>query len=82
MKVKQALGQVSYQVAEQEKKSLQFRRSLYFVEDIKAGEVITEKNMRAIRPGLGVSPKFYNFFIGKIASKDIKKGTPVNYGVI
>lgn len=82
LKVKQALGQVSYQVAEQEKKSLQFRRSLYFVEDIKAGEVITEKNMRAIRPGLGVSPKFYNFFIGKIASKDIKKGTPVNYGVI
>ncbi|WP_019878748.1 pseudaminic acid synthase [Succinispira mobilis] len=79
LKVKQALGQVSYQVAEQEKKSLQFRRSLYFIEDIKAGEVITEKNMRAIRPGLGLSPKYYRFFIGKTVVSDVARGTAVKF---
>lgn len=79
LKVKQALGQVSYQVAEQEKKSLKFRRSLYFVEDIKAGEVITEKNMRAIRPGLGLSPKYYQQLLGKKIKKKVKKGTPVSW---
>ena len=82
LKVKQALGQVSYRVAEQEKKSLQFRRSLYFVEDIKAGEVITEKNMRAIRPGFGISPKYYKKILGKKTSLDIKKGTPVKWEFI
>lgn len=82
LKVKQALGQVSYQVAEQEKKSLQFRRSLYFVEDIKAGEVITEKNMRAIRPGLGLSPKYYQQLLGKKIKKKVKKGTPVSWEFI
>lgn len=81
LKVKQALGQVSYQVAEQEKKSLQFRRSLYFVEDVKAGEVITEKNMRAIRPGLGLSPKYYKEILGRSLKVAVKKGTPVKWEV-
>lgn len=82
LKVKQALGQVSYQVAEQEKKSLQFRRSLYFVEDIKAGEVITEKNMRAIRPGLGLSPKYYQEILGRSLKVAVKRGTPVKWEVL
>lgn len=82
LKVKQALGQVSYQVAEQEKKSLQFRRSLYFVEDIKAGEVITEKNMRAIRPGLGLSPKYYQEILGKKLLVNVNKGNPVQWNLI
>ena len=82
LKVKQALGQVSYQVAEQEKKSLQFRRSLYFIEDIKAGEVITEKNMRAIRPGLGLSPKYYQEILGRSLKVAVKRGTPVKWEVL
>lgn len=78
----QALGKVSYEMAEQEKKSLQFRRSLYIVEDIKAGDIITEKNMRSIRPGFGISPKYYEIFIGKNVKRDIKKGSPVVWDII
>ncbi len=75
----QALGEVSYGVTEQEKKELQFRRSLYIVEDMKKGDVITEKNMRCIRPGLGLNPKYYDVIKGKKVSRDIEKGTSVNW---
>lgn len=75
----QALGKVQYGVSEQEKKSIQFRRSLYIVEDMKAGDVITDKNMRSIRPGLGLPPKYYNLIIGKRVNRDIKRGTGVNW---
>ena len=49
---------------------------------MKAGEIITERNMRAIRPGLGVSPKYYDFFLGKKVKIDIIRGTAVNYNII
>lgn len=75
----QALGNVNYGITEQEKKSMQFRRSLYIVEDIKANEVITEKNIRAIRPGLGLEPKYYNVLLGKRVKCDILRGTPVSW---
>lgn len=78
----QALGTVSYKVQEQEKKSLQFRRSLYIVEDMKAGEIITEKNMRTIRPGLGLSPKYYDVFMGKKIQKDVSAGTAIEWSLI
>ena len=78
----QALGKINYTVTEQEKKSLQFRRSLYIVEDMKAGDVITAKNMRAIRPGLGLSPKYYEFFLGKKVHNDVSRGTPVTFQII
>ena len=78
----QALGKINYTVTEQEKKSLQFRRSLYIVEDMKAGDVITEKNMRAIRPGLGVSPKYYEKFLGKTVKNDVSRGIPVSFELI
>ena len=74
----QALGSVSYGVSEQEKKSLQFRRSLYIVEDMKAGDTITDKNMRSIRPGLGLAPKYYDLILGRKVTKDVSRGTPVN----
>lgn len=78
----QALGKINYTVTEQEKKSLQFRRSLYIVEDMKAGEIITERNMRAIRPGLGVSPKYYEKFLGKTVKNDVSRGIPVSFELI
>ena len=78
----QALGHISYEVGEQEKKSLQFRRSLYIVEDMKAGDVITEKNMRSIRPGLGLSPKYYDVLLGKTVKKDVKRGTAVSWALL
>lgn len=77
-----AMGKVSYDLQEQEKKSLQFRRSLYIVEDMKSGDVITEKNMRSIRPGLGLSPKYYNMMIGKTVNRDVKRGTKLSWDLI
>ena len=63
------------------KKSLQFRRSLYIVEDMKAGDIITEKNMRSIRPGMGLSPKYYELILGKNVKVDIKRGTAVSWDI-
>ncbi len=78
----QALGHISYEMAEQEKKSLQFRRSLYIVEDLKKGDVLTEKNVRSIRPGLGLSPKYYDVVLGKQVKCDVKRGTGLSWDVI
>ncbi len=78
----QALGSVSYEVAEQEKKSLQFRRSLYIVEDMKKGDVITEKNLRSIRPGLGLAPKYYDVILGKRVKCDINSGTAMRWDLL
>jgi len=77
-----ALGKIYYGPTDQEKKSIIFRRSLYAIEDIKNGEAITEKNIRAIRPGLGLPPKHYDSLIGKKVSRNIKKGTPLTLGMI
>lgn len=77
-----ALGHISYGVTEQEKKSLQFRRSLYIVEDMKAGEIITEKNMRSIRPGLGLPPKYYDALLGKQVRVDVKRGTALSWDMM
>lgn len=75
----EALGEVFYGISEQEKKSLQFRRSLYIVEDMKAGDVITEKNMRCIRPGLGLSPKYYDTILGRKVRGDVIRGTAMSW---
>ena len=77
-----AMGEIRYEVAEQEKKSLQFRRSLYVAEDMKAGEVFTEKNLRRIRPGLGLPPKYYDMILGKCSNRDIKRGTPLRWELV
>ena len=61
---------------------MQFRRSLYVVEDMKAGDVITEKNMRCIRPGLGLAPKYHDMLLGKRVNRDIERGTPVSWNMI
>lgn len=72
-----SLGKIDYNRKSSEKTNLKFRRSLYFVENIYKGEKITEKNVRSIRPGYGLSPKFYKSIIGKTVNRDIEAGTPV-----
>ncbi len=78
----QALGEVRYGPTDKEKASLVFRRSLYFVEDMKAGDTITDKNLRAIRPGHGLPPKYYSSLLGKKVNRDIKRGTPASLDLI
>ena len=77
-----SLGQVSYGPTEAEQKSLMFRRSVYFAEDIQAGEVLTVKNLRVVRPGFGLHPRFYQSLLGKRARNNIEKGTPVVWELI
>jgi len=72
-----SLGHVQYGVQETEKKSLNFKRSIYIVEDIKAGELFTKQNIRVIRPGDGLHPKYYEMIVGQKAAIDYKKGTPL-----
>ena len=78
----QAMGKVQHGPTEKEKASLVFRRSLYVVADIKAGEKFTPTNLRAIRPGNGIEPKFYDEVIGKTAKRDIARGTPLSHELI
>ncbi|KAA6232064.1 pseudaminic acid synthase [Chlorobium phaeovibrioides] len=75
----QALGNVSYGPAEAEKKSIQFRRSLYIVKDLKAGDVLTAENVRAIRPGLGLSTKYLDVVLGKRVKQDVARGTALEW---
>lgn len=77
-----ALGRVCYEVSEHEKASRVFRRSLFVVKDMKKGEVFTEENVRSIRPGYGLAPKFYAEILGKRAKYDIKKGTPMTFVLV
>lgn len=78
----QALGKVIYGPTEAEKKSLQFRRSLYIIRDLKAGHVLTTSDVRAIRPGLGLAPKYIDTLIGLTLKKDVVKGTPLSWDII
>ena len=78
----QALGKISYGPTEAEKKSLVFRRSLYVAEDMKAGDIFSIKNIRAIRPGYGLPTKYYEKIIGKTAKTDLKKGTAVTWDLL
>lgn len=78
----QALGKVSYGATKAEQKSLQFRRSLYIVEAMKAGDTLSSANLRAIRPGLGLAPKYLPIFLGKQLTKDCPKGTPLSWDLI
>ena len=77
-----ALGEVQYEIGEQEAKSRAFRRSLFAVKDIKAGEVFTEENLRSIRPGHGLHPRHLKDVLGQRAVQDIKRGTPLTWEFI
>jgi pseudaminic acid synthase len=80
--VEKALGKVSYELTEKMKKGREFSRSLFVVRDVKAGEMFSEENVRSIRPGYGLHPKFLKDIIGRRAKKDIKKGTPLSWELI
>ena len=71
------LGKVSYKISEKVKKNRKFARSLFIVENIKKGDVITINNVRSIRPGYGLHPKYLNDVLGKVVKKDLEKGTPL-----
>jgi pseudaminic acid synthase len=70
-----AIGVIDYKLTEKQQKGKDFSRSLYIVEGIKAGEILTEKNLRSIRPGFGLHPKFYKQLIGKKVIKDLERGS-------
>lgn len=73
----QALGNRRWVIQDSEKESRRLRRSLYIVKDVKAGEILTSENIRAIRPGNGCSPKYYDQLLGKHFKADAKMGTPL-----
>ena len=77
--VELCLGKVNYDVSKTKKLK---RKSLFFIKDIKKGEKLTSKNIRSIRPGHGLHPKNYKKILNKLASSDVKKGTPIKWSMI
>ena len=77
-----ALGQVDYRRKASEQGNMQFRRSLYFVQDVKAGDKITVNSVRSIRPGLGLPPKYLDMIIGRCAARDVNAGTPLAWELL
>jgi len=80
--IEKALGKVNYTLSDKSLKNREFSRSLFIGEDVKKGDVITEKNVRSIRPGYGMKPKYLEQIIGKKFKEDYKKGTPMKWGFI
>ncbi|MBW0434108.1 pseudaminic acid synthase [Leptospira yasudae] len=78
----QSLGRISFGPTEAEKKSLVFRRSLYVVKDIKKGEIITKENVRSIRPGLGLSPKYFDQVLGRSVGRHLTRGTALSWEML
>ncbi|PHE90583.1 pseudaminic acid synthase [Bacillus pseudomycoides] len=77
-----SLGKIYYGPTDMEKSSLKFRRSLYVAQDMKAGDLLTTENIKAIRPGYGLAPKYLPILLGKKVKKDVAKGTPVSWDLI
>lgn len=77
-KTEKMLGKVDYEMTEKKKSSRHFSRSLFIVKDVKKGEKLTETNIRSIRPGIGLHPKYLKEIIGKIFTNDYVKGTPLS----
>lgn len=75
----QAIGKITYGPTEKEKASLKFRRSIYVAKDIEAGEKFTEENIRIVRPGYGLEPKYYPILLNTVAKRDYSMGTPIKF---
>jgi len=78
----QALGQIHYGPTQPERASMQYRRSLYIVQDLPAGALLTPDNLRAIRPGLGLPPKYYATLLGKRVTQPVQRGTPASWDLL
>jgi len=81
-RARQALGGVTYGPTQVEQKSLAFRRSLYIVADLEAGDILTLENLRAIRPGFGLAPKYLDVVLGRKVRASVKKGTPLTWDLL
>jgi len=78
----QALGRINYGPGEKEQASLKFRRSLYISQDMKAGDVLSPENLRIVRPGFGLEPKYYELVLGKSVKKDVEKGAALSWKML
>lgn len=76
------LGKAQYELSEGEKRSKLFRKSIFIAEDVKAGDILDEKNLRVVRPSDGLHPRYYHEMIGKKVNKDIKKGSPFSMEMV
>ena len=76
------MGKVDFEMTNKKKKSREFSRSLYIANNVKKGEIITEENVRSVRPAFGLHPKHYNDILGKTFTRDLEKGTPLSFDVI
>ena len=80
--VEKTLGTIHYDGVNSESKSKKFRRSLFIVKDVKKGDLLTEENIRSIRPSNGLHTRYYNEILGKVARFDLEKGTPLSWDII
>lgn len=80
--VERAKGKVFYGCSSQEQSNYSFRKSIFVSQDMKKGDILTEDNIRVVRPGYGMNPKYYNSILGRMVNRDIKHGTPLSEDVI
>ena len=78
----ESIGNINYELKGEEENMIKFRRSLYIVNDIKAGEKLSKSNLRRIRPGYGIEPKFYEKVLEKRVKIDLKSGTALSWEMI
>jgi pseudaminic acid synthase len=78
----EALGRIAYGPTDAERKSLQYRRSLYVVTDLRAGDLLSAENVRAIRPGLGLPPKYFDEVMGRPVNRDVRRGTALTWALL
>ena len=81
-RVEKALGSVTYSLTKTAQKNIRGRRSLYVAEDVKKGEALTLKNVKSVRPGFGMHPKYRDEIIGRIFAEDFKKGDRLSWACI
>ena len=79
---KKAVGKIQYGTTRQEAENIAFRRSVFCIRDLKKGETLTEENIKIIRPGYGLKPKYFQEVLGQTALRDIKRGTPLQMDMI
>lgn len=80
--VEKSLGTVSYEMTDKKQKNREFCRSLFVAKDVKAGDIVTKENVRSVRPGFGMAPKYLENYIGKSFAKDVKAGQPFDVTLV